>query len=116
MVVCAAAVAVVPAGAAEAPGAARSRLSIAREASAPASTFTARLETSLDEGRTWAGAAGEVLTFAFVGEGAVTAISDPAGGMACTTSSAGTCTITVESPGDSSLTVVFAGQTATATV
>ena len=113
MVVCAAVVAVVPAGAAEAPGLARYRLSISQEEPA---TFTAHLESSVDGGRTWAGAAGETLTFAFVGEGTVTAISDRASGMACTTSPAGTCMVTLDSPGDSSLTVVFADQTATAVV
>jgi hypothetical protein len=120
MVALAAVVAVVPAGAAEAPAAPRYRLSLTAAMPAPASgggrEFVARLETSPDGGRTWAGAGGKAVVFAFVGEGAVISISDRAGGMACVTGPAGTCMVTVDSPGDSSLTAVFGDASATAPV
>jgi hypothetical protein len=107
---------VLPAGAAMAPaqGATSYRLTLTPES--PERVFTARLERSVDGGHSWRGAADQTLTFAFVGEGAVTSISGSEGGMKCATSAAGTCTVTVDSPGDSSLTVVFEELTATAAV
>ena len=107
---------VLPAAAAMAPahGAPSYRLTLVPES--PGRVFTARLERSLDGEHSWRGAGEQTLTFAFVGEGAVTAISGSRGGMTCSTSTAGTCTVTVDSPGDSSLTVVFEQLTATTAV
>jgi hypothetical protein len=82
----------------------------------PGHVFTAELDRSVDGGRSWKGASGETLTFAFVGEGAVTAISGAGRGLSCTTSAAGTCTVTVESPGDSLLSASFEDLTANAPV
>jgi len=111
---------VLPAGAAMAPAPSEApasyRLTLAPDSPEAGRVFTARLDRSVDDGRSWTGAGGEVLTFAFVGEGTVTDISPSRRGMSCTTSAAGTCTVTVDSPGDSSLTVVFEDLTATAPV
>ncbi len=111
---------VVPAGAAVAPRAADSpasyQLTLAPDSADAGRVFTAQLDRSVDGGRSWTGAGGEVLTFAFVGEGTVTDISPSRRGLSCTTSPSGTCTVTVKSPGDSSLTVVFEDLTATAPV
>jgi hypothetical protein len=109
---------VLPAGAAMAPNNAAPsyRLTLTPDPQGAGRVFTAQLDRSVDEGRSWTGAGGEVLTFAFVGEGTVTAISPSRRGMSCTTSDAGTCTVTIDSPGDSSLTVVFEDLTASAPV
>jgi hypothetical protein len=109
---------VVPAAAAMAPahGAPSYRLTLTPET--PGRVYVARLDRSVDGGRSWRGAGDQRLAFAFVGEGAVAAISGSraSGGMTCQTSGAGTCTVTVDSPGDSSLTVVYEKLTATAAV
>jgi hypothetical protein len=109
---------VLPAGAVMAPShsAPSYRLALTPDAPEAGQVFTARLDRSDNGGRSWTGAAGQPLTFAFVGEGAVTAISGSRGGMKCTTSAAGTCTVTVDSPGDSLLTASFDDLTATAPV
>ncbi len=107
-----------PAGAAMAPAdrAPSYRLTLAPDSSEAGRVFTAQLDRSVDGGHSWTGASGETLTFAFVGEGTVTAISPSRRGMSCVTSTVGTCTVTVKSPGDSSLTVTFEDLTATAPV
>ena len=93
-------------------GATVHRLVLAPEAGAGSggeSTFTATVEQSGDGGATWAPAAGEPVTFAYVtdGAGTVTAVNGgPVGAMSCATDAAGHCTITVrtEVPGDSVVT------------
>lgn len=79
--------------------------------------FTAVLDASDDAG--YEPAAGETITFAFVGEGHVVAITDGAlGDLSCTTSAAGQCTVTVASgdPAGSGLTAVAHGLSASITL
>ncbi|MGH8992878.1 MAG: hypothetical protein ACRDZ7_15320 [Acidimicrobiia bacterium] len=85
------------------------------------STFTATVEASVDGGATWAPAAGEQVTFAYVTDGAgyVTAINDgPIGSMSCVTDGAGQCRISVHTdvPGDAVVTAVAGSLSASAVV
>ena len=79
--------------------------------------FTAAVESSDDDGASWRPAAGEVVTFAYVtdGAGSVVAVNGgPVGSMSCAADAAGHCTVTVrtDAPGDAVVTASARGQSA----
>jgi len=105
-------------GAGPSAGPASYRLGLERAASGE-QVFTASVERSVDGGRSWAPAAGEDITFAFVGEGSVVAIKGGAvNGMVCTTPASGACTVALDSdnPESSTLAAVSGDAAASASL